>query len=85
FVADNGRGIPAQQQSRVFDLFSKLDGGTDGTGIGLAIVHRIITGHGGRIWVESGGAGLGTRFCFTLPVAEPPAGDDAASAPGGDE
>ncbi|MEO1084324.1 MAG: PAS domain-containing sensor histidine kinase [Acidobacteriota bacterium] len=72
FVRDNGCGIPAQQQSRVFDLFSKLDGGTDGTGIGLAIVHRIITGHGGRIWVESGGAGHGTSFCFTLPLAEDP-------------
>ena len=69
FVRDNGCGIPAQQQSRVFDLFSKLDGGSEGTGIGLAIVQRIVTGHGGRIWVESAGAGHGTSFCFTLPLA----------------
>ncbi|MEM1179586.1 MAG: PAS domain-containing sensor histidine kinase [Acidobacteriota bacterium] len=72
FVRDNGRGIPTSQQSRVFDLFRKLDGDTDGTGIGLAIVHRIITGHGGRIWVESAGAGHGTSFCFTLPLADAP-------------
>lgn len=70
FVRDNGRGIPPPQQATVFDLFSKLDADSEGTGIGLAIVQRIITGHRGRIWVESAGAGHGTSFCFTLPLAE---------------
>ncbi|MEM8994145.1 MAG: PAS domain-containing sensor histidine kinase [Acidobacteriota bacterium] len=84
FVRDNGCGIPVQQQARVFDLFRKLDGATDGTGIGLAIAHRIITGHGGRIWVESGGAGLGTSFCFTLPLAGPLPGGDVSPPSGGE-
>ena len=66
-VADNGIGIDPAHQSKVFDLFTKLDPGSDGSGIGLAIVKRIIEVHGGRIWVESDGDGSGSRFCFTLP------------------
>ena len=67
FVQDNGIGIAPQHHERIFGLFNKLDTQTDGTGIGLALVKRIIEVHGGRIWVESQGAGMGTRFSFTLP------------------
>ncbi len=67
FVRDNGIGIDAGKQSQVFDLFNKLDEGARGTGIGLAVVHQIITVHHGRVWVESEGPGSGCTFCFTLP------------------
>jgi signal transduction histidine kinase len=66
FVRDNGMGIPPQYHDRVFGLFEKLDPRIEGTGIGLAIVKRIIEVHGGRIWVESEGYGKGSTFCFTL-------------------
>ena len=65
-VRDNGIGIEPRQQSRIFDLFEKLDPGTKGTGLGLALVKRIVEVHGGRIWVESEGAGKGATFRFTL-------------------
>ncbi len=67
FVRDNGCGIEPQYHEKVFDLFDRLDPSIEGTGIGLAIVRRIIEFHGGRVWVESEGAGQGSTFCFTLP------------------
>jgi signal transduction histidine kinase len=67
FITDNGIGIEPVYQERVFGLFNKLDANTEGTGIGLALVRRIIEYHGGRIWVESEGKGKGASFCFTLP------------------
>lgn len=67
FVKDNGLGIEPVHQERVFGLFNKLDATSDGTGIGLALVKRIVEVHGGRIWVESE-AGNGSTFFFTLPV-----------------
>ena len=65
FVRDNGIGIEPQYQDRVFELFNKLDPNTEGTGIGLALVKRIIEVHSGRIWVQSE-LGHGTTFYFTL-------------------
>lgn len=67
FVKDNGMGIEPQYHSRVFNLFEKLNPAVDGTGIGLTIVKRIVEVHGGRIWIESEGAGKGSAFCFTVP------------------
>lgn len=65
-VSDNGIGIEKEHQERIFELFNKLDPNTEGTGIGLGLVKRIIEVHGGRIWVESGGLGKGSTFKFTL-------------------
>lgn len=65
YVRDNGAGIAPEHFERVFGLFNKLDPKTDGTGIGLALVKRIIEIHGGRIWVESE-LGRGATFFFTL-------------------
>ncbi|MBX7186707.1 MAG: transporter substrate-binding domain-containing protein, partial [Vicinamibacteria bacterium] len=69
FVRDNGLGIDPRHRNKVFDLFEKLTPGTEGTGVGLALVKRIIEAHGGRVWVESEGVGHGSTFCFTLPLA----------------
>lgn len=66
-VRDNGIGIPESQREKIFELFYKVDPKSDGTGVGLTIVKRIIEVHGGRIWVESDGR-TWTAFCFTLPV-----------------
>ena len=66
FVKDNGIGIEPQYHSRVFELFDKLDPNSEGTGIGLALVKRIVNVHNGKIWVESQGKCKGTIFCFTL-------------------
>jgi PAS domain S-box-containing protein len=66
FVQDNGIGIDPQYHERIFGLFNKLHPQMEGTGIGLALVKRIVEMHGGRIWVESS-AGNGAKFLFTLP------------------
>jgi PAS domain S-box-containing protein len=65
FVKDNGMGINPQYYERIFGLFNKLDAHSEGTGVGLALVKRIIEIHGGRIWVESE-VGKGSTFFFTL-------------------
>jgi len=71
YVSDNGKGIDPRYHEKVFGLFDKLENESDGTGIGLAIVKRIVEVHGGRIWVESDGStGRGATFCFTVPLTK---------------
>jgi signal transduction histidine kinase len=65
-VRDNGVGVDPDQASRIFGMFSRANLDVDGVGIGLAVCRRIVEAHGGRIWVES--AGAGSAFRFTLPV-----------------
>lgn len=68
YVADNGVGIGPRFQQKVFGLFERLDNRIEGTGVGLAVVKRIVEFHGGRIWVESEGVpGKGSQFCLVLP------------------
>jgi PAS domain S-box-containing protein len=70
WIKDNGPGIPAAEQDRIFDKFTRLRGGTksSGLGIGLAFCRLAVVGHGGKIWVESE-PGVGSVFHFTFPVA----------------
>ena len=73
-VSDKGRGIPAESLPHLFRKFSRIDAEDqgEGTGLGLAICKGIVEAHGGRIWAESGGPGLGTTITFTVPIAEQP-------------
>jgi signal transduction histidine kinase/CHASE3 domain sensor protein len=66
-VSDNGRGIPPEQRERAFETFVRLDpASAKGSGIGLAIVQRIVELYGGRAWIES--AEPGCRVHFTMPA-----------------
>ncbi len=67
YVRDNGVGVDPRYHQKIFGLFDQLDQKAEGTGIGLALVKRIVEVHGGRIWVESEGRQEGSTFCFTLP------------------
>lgn len=67
FVRDNGIGISPQFKDKVFGLFDKLNAQSEGTGIGLALVKRIVEYHKGQIWVESE-LGKGATFFFSLPT-----------------
>ena len=72
-VRDNGVGIAQEFHDRIFGLFNRLNPHVDGTGVGLALVKRIVEFHGGRIWVQSE-AGKGSTFYFTLPASHPNSG-----------
>ena len=67
YIKDNGEGIDAAYQQKIFEIFERLNPRVHGTGIGLAIVRRIIEFHDGKIWVESAGENQGSSFYFTLP------------------
>ena len=71
-VSDEGSGIPAASLRQLFRKFSRVAGDEQkgDTGLGLAVCKGIVEAHGGRIWAESDGPGLGARFTFTLPTVE---------------
>ncbi len=81
-VSDVGRGIPSERLPHLFRKFSRIDAEDQGgdTGLGLAICKGLVETHGGRIWAESDGLGLGARFSFTLPTVKQ-AGSDTGSGP----
>ncbi len=81
-VADKGVGVPPERIPHLFRKFTRIsnereDREIEGSGLGLAICKGIVEAHGGRIWAESGGLGMGTRFTFTLPVVNEEIGDSA--------
>jgi signal transduction histidine kinase len=65
YVRDNGIGIEPRYHEQIFGLFDKLDPTSEGVGIGLALVKRVVETHGGSVWIESE-VGAGSTFCFTL-------------------
>ena len=76
-VTDKGRGVPPDRLPHLFRKYAPPVGGdrgrgVGGAGLGLTICKGRVEAHGGRIWAESGGVGQGTRFSFTVPVAEEP-------------
>lgn len=68
-VGDNGIGIDPRYHEKIFGLFDQLNPDVEGSGLGLALVKRIVEMYQGKIWVESNGQGAGSRFRFTLPAA----------------
>jgi histidine kinase len=72
-VRDTGEGIPPSQLDQIFTRFYRVDHSrsrrTGGSGIGLTVAKHLVEAHGGRIWAESNGPGLGASFSFTLPIA----------------
>ncbi|HEX9115753.1 MAG TPA: ATP-binding protein [Anaerolineae bacterium] len=83
YVADQGIGIPAEDQANLFQRFYRVDSGlrraTQGTGLGLYLCRSIIEAHGGRIWLRSE-PGKGTTMFFSLPLANPNAGPSEKEA-----
>jgi two-component system sensor histidine kinase KdpD len=69
-IADQGRGIPADQRDSVFEPFARGSDDGRGSGLGLAIAHAVVQAHGGTIWAEDAPGG-GTAIVFRLPVTQP--------------
>jgi len=73
-IEDTGVGISAEEQTTLFEKFSRGRGvtkmHTEGTGLGLYLAAKLVEAHRGRIWVESEGKNKGSTFCFELPVKE---------------
>ena len=86
-VSDQGRGVPPERLPHLFRKHSGAVAGGEprarGYGLGLAICKGLVEAHGGRIWAESGGTGRGTRFTFTVPVADDADGIGSGSARSG--
>ena len=85
-VTDEGRGIAAERLPHLFRKFSRIDGedrrrDIAGSGLGLAICKGIVEAHGGRIWAESDGPGMGARFTFTIPTVEEAGSGTAVGLP----
>lgn len=75
-IKDTGIGIPLEFQQKIFEDFYQIRSGltskTKGTGLGLALCKRLVTLHGGIIWVVSQGMNKGSAFCFSVPVTAQP-------------
>jgi two-component system phosphate regulon sensor histidine kinase PhoR len=84
-VSDDGVGIARSERKRVFEMFYRSDPllsqGVPGTGLGLSLVRGIVRAHGGRIRVESGDGGVGTRFRLRFPLGHPSGLRPQADAP----
>ena len=82
-VVDEGRGIPSERLPHLFLKFPRREDDDLGghTGLGLAICRGIVEAHGGRIWAESEGPGLGAKFAFTLPAVVEAASERVGPAP----
>ncbi|HTD63201.1 MAG TPA: ATP-binding protein, partial [Verrucomicrobiae bacterium] len=78
-VQDQGRGVPPNERSRIFEPYARGAGNDEvpGSGIGLFASRRVVEGQGGDIWVEDPPDGGGAVFAFTVPLARTTA--DAAS------
>ncbi|TGL36848.1 sensor histidine kinase KdpD [Leptospira koniambonensis] len=75
-VEDNGPGIPAGQENRIFEKFTKVSGSMQGTGLGLSICKGLVEAQGGKIWAENKQEG-GARFLIRIPVLTFPPLEDS--------
>jgi PAS domain S-box-containing protein len=86
-VADNGRGIPSDQLTVIFDMFTQISDAMEschqGLGIGLTLVKRLVELHGGTVDAESPGLGHGSRFCVRLPTMRTAKPGAAQNSPNG--